>query len=86
MTAERVNGILGYYDGSLDGVADFKGEPHAFVIDGDMDAESPLYRLKPLTSDQFALFLFSSSSASQGNSPSFTRPMRLIPIGHRGRR
>jgi hypothetical protein len=57
MTAERVHGILGYYDGVLDGVADFEGSPHAFVIDGDLDAEFPRYRLKRLTDDQFAAFL-----------------------------
>ena len=56
MTAERVHGILGYYDGILDGVADFQGKPHAFVLEGDMDAEAPRYRLKPLSADEFAHF------------------------------
>jgi hypothetical protein len=57
MTAERVYGILGYCDGILDGVADFRGSPHAFVLDGDFEAEAPRYRLKPLHADEFALFL-----------------------------
>ena len=56
MTAERIHGILGYYDGILDGVADFQGKPHAFVVEGDTDAEAPRYRLKPLSADEFALF------------------------------
>jgi hypothetical protein len=56
MTPEKVHGILGYYDGILDGVADFRGSPQAFVLDGEIDAESPRYRLKPLTPEQFALF------------------------------
>ena len=57
MRAERVHGILGYYDGVLDGVADFQGTPNAFLLDGDIDAEAPRYRLKPLTTEQLALFV-----------------------------
>jgi hypothetical protein len=54
--AERVHGILGYYDGVLDGVADYEGAPHAFAIAGDLDAEAPRYRLKPISHDAFELF------------------------------
>jgi len=42
---ERVYGTVDYYDGVLGGVADFHGRPHAFELDGDRDAESPIYRL-----------------------------------------
>jgi hypothetical protein len=56
MTAEKVHGIFGYYDGILDGVANFMGAPHAFAIDGDHEAESPRYRLKALSPDEFELF------------------------------
>jgi len=54
--AERVHGILGYYDGILDGVADFMGAPHAFAIEGDLDAEAPRYRLKAMSAAEFELF------------------------------
>ncbi len=54
--AERVHGIMGYYDGILDGVADYKGAPHAFSIAGDLDAEAPRYRLKPISRADFELF------------------------------
>lgn len=57
MVTEKVHGIVGYYDGILDGVADFRGVPHAFVVDGDMDQEAPRYRLKPLSDSEFALFV-----------------------------
>jgi len=54
--AERVHAILGYNDGILDGVANYKGTPHAFVIAGDLDAEAPRYRLKPISPSEFELF------------------------------
>ncbi len=54
--AERVHGILGYYDGILDGVADFRGTPHAFALAGDLDADMPRYRLKPISAAEFELF------------------------------
>jgi hypothetical protein len=54
--AEKVHGILGYYDGILDGVADFMGRPHAFVIEGDLEADEPHYRLKALSASEFELF------------------------------
>lgn len=54
--AERVHGILGYYDGILNGVADYEGTPHAFSIAGDLDAEAPRYRLKPISPSEFELF------------------------------
>jgi hypothetical protein len=54
--ADRVYGILGYYDGILDGVADFQGMPHAFELAGDLEEDLPLYRLKKLTASEFELF------------------------------
>ena len=53
---ERVHGILGYYDGIIDGVADYQGAPHAFSIVGDHEVEAPAYRLKPISRADFELF------------------------------
>ena len=53
---ERVYGVVGYYDGVLDGVADFGGTPHAFVLDQDLDAPTPIYRLARLSPDTMKLF------------------------------
>jgi hypothetical protein len=53
---ERVHAVVGYYDGVLNGVADFGGTPHAFVVDEDVDAPAPIYRLAPLSPDTMKLF------------------------------
>lgn len=45
---ERVYGTVDYCDGVLGGVADFHGSPHAFELDDDADAPSPIYRLVPV--------------------------------------
>jgi hypothetical protein len=48
---ERVHGVPDYYDGVLSGVADFEGQPHAFMIDGDFDCVARIYRLAPISAD-----------------------------------
>jgi len=48
-TREHVYGVLGYYDGVLDGVANFGGILHSFVLDDDRDSAAPVYRLVPLS-------------------------------------
>jgi hypothetical protein len=53
---ERVYGVVNYYDGVLDGVADYQGRPHAFVLDGDADSPLPIYRLSPLSFETKILF------------------------------
>lgn len=53
---ERVYGVVDYYDGVLDGVADYQGRPHAFVLDGDADSLLPIYRLSPLSFETMTLF------------------------------
>ncbi len=45
---ERVYGTVDYHDGVIGGVADFRGRPHAFELDAEADAESPIYRLAPI--------------------------------------
>jgi len=45
---ERVYGTVNYCDGVIGGVADFHGNPHAFELDADRDAECPVYRLEPI--------------------------------------
>ena len=55
-TREHVYGVLGYYDGVLDGVADFDGKPHSFVLDDDVDSPAPVYRLAPLSSEAMRVF------------------------------
>jgi hypothetical protein len=47
---------VGYYDGVLDGVADFNGRPHSFVLHDDLNSPAPVYRLAPLSSDAMTLF------------------------------
>jgi len=56
-TRERVHGVLGYYDGVLNGVADFHGVPHAFELHGDLDDEVLTYRLAPLSPATMTLFV-----------------------------
>jgi hypothetical protein len=53
---ERVHGVVGYYDGVLDGVADFHGLPHAFELHGDLDEEVLIYRLARLSPEAMTLF------------------------------
>lgn len=53
---ERVHGVLGYYDGVLDGVADFQGHPHAFVLDSGHESAAPVYCLTPISSETMELF------------------------------
>jgi len=53
---DRVHGVLGYYDGILNGVADFHGHPHAFELHGDLDDEVLTYRLAPISPETMSRF------------------------------
>ena len=55
-TRERVHGVLGYYDGVLNGVADFRGQPHAFELHGDLEHEVLTYRLAPISPETMSQF------------------------------
>lgn len=55
-TRERVHGVLGYYDGILNGVADFHGHPHAFELHGDLDDEVLTYRLAAISPETMSQF------------------------------
>jgi hypothetical protein len=39
---EHVYGVVEYYNGVLDGVADFAGRPRAFVLNHDDDTPAPM--------------------------------------------
>jgi len=49
---ERVYGTVDYYDGVVRGIADFRGIPHAFELDGEPDAPCPIYRLIQVAADE----------------------------------
>ena len=52
---EIVHFVLGYYDGILDGIADYQGSPHHFALEerGPPAESWDLFRLTPLTPDAF---------------------------------
>lgn len=53
---EVVHFVLGYYDGVLVGIADWRGVPHHFEVEYDLASEGELrdrYRLTPLTPEIF---------------------------------
>jgi hypothetical protein len=54
---EKVYGVPNYYDGVLSGVADFGGQPHAFMIDDDPSRSAPVYRLVPIPAETLDLYL-----------------------------
>jgi hypothetical protein len=56
---ERVFTVTGFYDGPLEGIANFQGTPHAYarMFDYEQDEYSNIYQLKPVDADTLQLAL-----------------------------
>jgi hypothetical protein len=59
MRNERVYTVYDYYDGPRQGMADFRGRPHAYhcLWDATKRDYTNRFRLKPLTQEEFAAVL-----------------------------
>src|SRR2546421_11425063 len=53
MPASRLYVVLDYFDGPIEGVADFQGKPHYFVaeFDEERDSHTTRYQLSPLSAE-----------------------------------
>ena len=56
---ERVFTVTDFFDGPLEGIANFQGMPHAFrrMFDYQRDEYSDIYQLKPIDADTLRLAL-----------------------------
>lgn len=52
---ERVHFVLGYYDGVLEGVADYEAIPHHFIVEVESKDGDHGYRVTPLSPEAFAM-------------------------------